>query len=368
MKTVLHSGEPSLRIPAKRLCNAAPLPDGDVLLQTESQVMRVAPDGSVKWKAQGQPYTRELVGPQEQVLLWSGDHYDRLELEHGQTIASHQAPPGAYGPEYGPDGELVFATSKSSAVRVEEGKEPQELRIASNGFTHFFRSKCPTTAAVAPDGSVLVFEAFDGVCRDRDGNVKWRHTFDDCLGEFAFHRGRWYFPNNSGGLQVLDPQSGQRLWSVGRRSPNACNVSAQCVTPGPPGVIYFHPRQSKLIALDEATGKQLFTYGRDAADPVQQTYYQYGAQLGQDGRLYVQAPGSSRLDVLDARTGQVVDTVSSCGQNPRLVGDWIVSEQDFQLRLDPLHDKDQVGEKCASGVEQRDGWLIVGGTALPKKS
>lgn len=363
LSQILRAGEPALRLPTKTLVKAAELPDGDVLLQSPSSLYRVSPQGDVRWKADGLPCTRELVGPGDQVMLGSEAGYSRVDLETGQVAPPRPWPPNSYAPEYGPDGELVFATSKSSALRVQGDDPPRELRIAFNGFTHFLRSKCPTTAGVAPDGSVVVFEAFDGVCRTREGDVKWRHRFDEAVGEMTYLRGRWLFPDNQGSLFSLDAETGRAKKLIHGLSPNACNISADCVTPGPEGIVYFYPRQSKLVALDEQTGRVLFSHGRNAHDPVQETYYQYQADYA-DGKLYLTRPDLHQVDVLDARTGELLDRLESKGSAPRVVGDFLVSQEDHQLRLDPLHPVPEEPSGPGGAVEQKDGWLLVGGVPL----
>lgn len=380
--TLFRLGEPVARLPG-RVCRASvALPDGDTLVMTDASLQCLEPDGRVKWTKGGE-YVSDcspVVGPQGDVYVAEVDKVSRLDGETGQPRWSYVNPTkGNFSVRLdlalGPNGELYTSTDRSRALRLdpETGQPEAEFCVARTWLGQRFGVGYGVDVSAAPDGAVVVQEAFRVVCREPDGRHRWSYRFSEAVNRPIYCRDRWLFSDNHGQLTALCPRTGREQWSTWSFVDNGGNINVDSVTPGTEGIVYFHPRANQLMALDENTGRVLASFGGSFDNP-DHNWSSYKPVLGQDGKLYVSRSDSNELMTLDPRTLEPLGSpLETAGKAPQLVSgsDWLISsEPSGTLRLDNLHPPSPTTVQAEPGhsqVEERDGQVIVGGVTLPRR-
>lgn len=371
-------GRPISVIPADYCHKTQRLPGGGLLVESGSSLTCLKSDGQVQWhvgESRG-----SSIGPQGEIVHLSGQAVAGLDPSTGEELWRFESPnpkTQLSDPVMTKDGSVLVGTSRGRAIRIEPGN-PEPLsayRLNRSWIPDWLFPGYHTGVATDDQGSVVLEGAFRMVSRSPEGKVNWRTRFSECINEPEFIRSQWVVSDNKGALHAIS-RDGARRWSTFERTPNGGNMYVDCLTPGPPGILYFHPTGSPLVALDENTGQELFSFG-----PALAGHSHYRATYDeQDGLLYVSRflspydggpdPAPNQLHVLDAQTGRPVrDPVECRGAQPvKLPGtDLVITTGFHELRVDPLYPPElpevQTSEEDRD-FEVHDDWLMIGETAV----
>ncbi len=376
IRALLKPREPIARLNGSVCREALPLPGGDTLLLTDAALARLDPQGQVKWSKHGEfGSSRPQFGPQGELYVAEVSRVARLEAETGEPVWTYdpRLEHHSHDLALGPGGEVYTSTDKSRALRLNsETGEPEAEFCVARTWVGQWLNRYGVDVSTAPDGAVVVQEAFQVACREPDGRHRWRHRFAECVNRPVYCRDRWLFSDNHGKLTALSPKNGAVLWDTSDFVKNGGNMLSDSVTPGPEGIVYFHPRANSLMALDETSGRVLASFGGNFPNP-DHNFAIYRPVLGEDGRLYVSRSDQEELHVLDPRTLQPVESaLQARGLSPRMLPDqgWLLSrESTGTLRLDSLH-ADAIPleqEPGASRVAESERHIVVGGIPLPRR-
>ena len=304
-------GRPIATVPARYCEKVEELPGGDFLLHSGNSTTCLEAEGQVRWHLGD---TRDtIVGPDGRVLTIQNGALTELDPENGEQLWKMEPQPKMrfLQPALSPDGKIYVGSDKNLVFQVDPSKpEPvAEFRLGRNWLPRWLESNIYLAPATDNQGNVLLEGTFSVTCRTPEGKAKWREKFGEAINDPQFIRGQWFLSDNKGELHALGPEGGVR-WRTGQRTPNGGNMHVDCLTEGPPGIVYFHPTGHPLVALDEFTGREIFRFGEHRSG-----HTHYRAELGDDGLLYVSTNSwrrkdigaeINRLHVLNAETGEPV--------------------------------------------------------------
>lgn len=373
---LFRQGEPRARLQGTGVYQTRPLPDGDLLIQTDASLTRVDAEGKVAWSVSGPSYTESVTVGQDALYASQPGQVSRLDPDTGQALWTQTTSDSKYrgitSLALGPQGQLYASTDRSRAVQLDPatGEKGREFCVHRTWVEQWLNTYS-VGVATGPDGAVVIQEAFKMECREPDGRHRWSHKFSECVDNPIYCRDRWLVPDNHGKLTALSPSTGRVLWETSSYVSNGGNHGVDCVTPGPPGIVYFHPRANQLMALDEKSGRVLASHGSGFAEPMFNRG-QYLPSLGRDGRLYVRRTGTDHFEVLDPVSLRLLETQPTSLSNPILASgtEWLISQDGpGVLRLDPLHPPpvklDAPEDRGAARLGETERGVVVGGVTVP---
>jgi outer membrane protein assembly factor BamB len=157
-------------------------------------------------------------------------------------------------------------------------------------------------------GGAVYFASGDGNIYALDaatGTLRWKFQTGDVVhASPAIADGRLYIGSWDSYFYALDAVTGKELWrfKTGEDPEIHNQVGIQSSATVANGLVYFGCRDSNFYALDAATGQKRWAYPNDGSWVIT-------SPIVYKGRVYFATSDTALLNVLDAQTGTLIDSV-----------------------------------------------------------
>jgi outer membrane protein assembly factor BamB len=157
-------------------------------------------------------------------------------------------------------------------------------------------------------GGAVYFGSGDGNIYALDavtGELKWKFKTGNVVhASPAIADGRLYIGSWDSYFYALDAATGKELWrfKTGEDPDTHNQVGIQSSATVANGLVYFGCRDSNFYALDAATGQKRWAYSNDGSWVIT-------SPIVHTGKVYFATSDTALLNVLDAQTGTLIDSV-----------------------------------------------------------
>jgi outer membrane protein assembly factor BamB len=137
------------------------------------------------------------------------------------------------------------------------------------------------------------------------GSLKWKFATGDVVhASPAIADGKLYIGSWDSYFYALDASTGKELWRFKTgEDPDIHNqVGIQSSAAVSDGVVYFGCRDSNFYALDAATGQKRWSFSNKGSWVIT-------SPIVQAGKVYFATSDSALFNILDAQTGDPIDTI-----------------------------------------------------------